>query len=127
MKTFEQVKMILNNRINKLKTDLEFLTDLKDESSDYEKQFKIKNLLKNNLKVIYQNQYEITVLLLLYRNFDYCDEKNFIEEIEYFKDSYKNSLLNNPIPSTTNMSYNICCMWEVEVNQRLLKFLEKLV
>ena len=127
MKTFEQVKTILNNRINKLKIDIEFLTDLKDESFDFEKQLKFKNLLKNNLKVIYQNQYEITELMLLCRKFEYCNENDFIEEIDYFKDSYKNSLLNNPIPSTTSMVYNICCMWELEVNQRLLKFLEKLV
>ena len=94
---------------------------------DYQKQFEILSLLKKSFYQIYVYQYEMTECLLLLKRLENYDENDYLDEIECFIENYKRDLLQgNLMPSTTNMTYNISFIWELEVKQKMIRRLENL-
>lgn len=129
MKNLNEIRNILSENIDCLKRRISYLAnDLNTLEDDYQKQFEILSLLKKSFYQIYVYQYEMTECLLLLKRLENYDENNYLDEIEYFIENYKRDLLQgNLMPSTTNMTYNITFIWELEVKQKMIRRLENLI
>jgi hypothetical protein len=129
MKNLNEIRNILSENIDCLKRRISYLgNDLNTLEDDYQKQFEILSLLKKSFYQIYVYQYEMTECLLLLKRLENYDENNYLDEIEYFIENYKRDLLQgNLMPSTTNMTYNITFIWELEVKQKMIRRLENLI
>lgn len=129
MKNLNEIRNILSENIDCLKRRISYLgNDLNTLEDDYQKQFEILSLLKKSFYQIYVYQYEMTECLLLLKRLENYDENNYLDEIEYFIENYKRDLLQgNLMPSTTNMTYNITFIWELEVKQKMIRKLENLI
>lgn len=122
----------IQNKIGKIESDLEFITDIATNgSSKFDKNKKLVNFLKTEFKTLYKYQYELTQYSMLLERFESYEQDGqpenvlytqIIGEIDCYVSSLKNELLTQePMPCTTILTYNLCSLWEVDVKQKLIK------
>ena len=89
-------------------------------------------IMKQHFESIYKLQFEKTELLtLLDRLRSYTNEIKphlvtnceIIGELDCYKTSLKNEIFNDTMPSTSNVIYNFCGLWEIEVKKGIYKFI----
>lgn len=89
-------------------------------------------IMKQHFESIYKLQFEKTELLtLLDRLRSYTNEIKphlvtnceIIGELDCYKTSLKNEIFNDTMPSTSNVIYNFCGLWEIEVKKGMYKFI----
>lgn len=90
------------------------------------------HLMKQHFESLYKLQFEKTeYLILLDRLRSYTNEIKphlvtnceIIGELDCYKTSLKNEIFNGTMPSTNNMIYNFCGLWEIEVKKGIYKFI----
>ena len=89
-------------------------------------------LMKQHFESLYKLQFEKTeYLILLERLKSYVAEIKphlvtnceVIGELDCYKTSLQNEIFNDTMPSTSNIIYNFCGLWEIEVKKRIYKFI----
>ena len=89
-------------------------------------------LMKQHFESLYKLQFEKTeYLILLERLRSYTAETKshlqtnceIIGELDCYKAALENEIFNGTMPSTTNMIYNFCELWEIEVKRKIYKFI----
>ncbi len=89
-------------------------------------------LMKQHFESLYKLQFEKTeYLILLERLRSYVAEIKphlvtnceIIGELDCYKTSLKNEIFNDTMPSTSNVIYNFCGLWEIEVKKGIYKFI----
>lgn len=89
-------------------------------------------IMKQHFESIYKLQFEKTELLtLLDRLRSYTNEIKphlvtnceIIGELDCYKTSLKNEIFNDTMPSTSNVIYNFCGLWEIEAKKGIYKFI----
>lgn len=89
-------------------------------------------LMKQHFESLYKLQFEKTeYLILLDRLRSYTNEIKphlvtnceVIGELDCYKTTLKNEIFNDTMPSTSNMIYNFCGLWEIEVKKGIYKFI----
>ena len=89
-------------------------------------------LMKQHFESLYKLQFEKTeYLILLERLRSYVAEiKPFlvtncevIGELHCYKTTLEKEIFNDTMPSTSNMIYNFCGLWEIEVKKGIYKFI----
>lgn len=89
-------------------------------------------IMKQHFESIYKLQFEKTELLtLLDRLRSYTNEIKphlvtnceIIGELDCYKTSLKNEIFNDTMPSTSNVIYNFCGLWEIEAKKEIYKFI----
>lgn len=89
-------------------------------------------IMKQHFESIYKLQFEKTELLtLLERLKSYTNEVKphlvtnceIIGELDCYKTSLKNEIFNDTMPSTSNVIYNFCGLWEIEAKKGIYKFI----
>lgn len=89
-------------------------------------------IMKQHFESIYKLQFEKTELLtLLERLKSYTNEIKphlvtnceIIGELDCYKTSLKNEIFNDTMPSTSNVIYNFCGLWEIEAKKGIYKFI----
>lgn len=89
-------------------------------------------IMKQHFESIYKLQFEKTELLtLLDRLKSYTNEVKphlvtnceIIGELDCYKTSLKNEIFNDTMPSTSNVIYNFCGLWEIEAKKGIYKFI----
>lgn len=90
------------------------------------------HLMKQHFESLYKLQFEKTeYLILLDRLRSYTNEIKphlvtnceVIGELDCYKTTLKNEIFNGTMPSTSNMIYNFCGLWEIEVKKGIYKFI----
>lgn len=116
----KDIDKTINNFV-KLDTDNEIVA--------YKKSIQI---MKQHFESIYKLQFEKTELLtLLERLKSYTNEVKphlvtnceIIGELDCYKTSLKNEIFNDTMPSTSNVIYNFCGLWEIEAKKGIYKFI----
>ena len=116
----KDIDKTINNYLN-LNTDNEIVA--------YKKSIQI---MKQHFESIYKLQFEKTELLtLLDRLRSYTNEIKphlvtnceIIGELDCYKTSLKNEIFNDTMPSTSNVIYNFCGLWEIEAKKGIYKFI----
>ena len=123
------------NRIENLIKDIDkainnFLNiDTNDEILANRKSIQI---IKQHFESLYKLQFEKTeLLILLDRLRSYTNEIKphlvtnceVIGELDCYKTSLQNEIFNDTMPSTSNMIYNFCGLWEIEAKKGIYKFI----
>ena len=123
------------NRIENLIKDIDkainnFLNiDTNDEILANRKSIQI---MKQHFESLYKLQFEKTeLLILLDRLRSYTNEIKphlvtnceVIGELDCYKTSLQNEIFNDTMPSTSNMIYNFCGLWEIEAKKGIYKFI----
>ena len=89
-------------------------------------------LMKQHFESLYKLQFEKTeYLILLERLKSYVAEIKphlvtnceVIGELDCYKTSLQNEIFNDTMPSTSNMIYNFCGLWEIEVKKGIYRFI----
>ena len=89
-------------------------------------------IMKQHFESLYKLQFEKTeYLILLERLRSYTNEIKthivtnceIIGELDCYKTALQNEIFNDTMPSTSNMIYNFCGLWEIEVKKRIYKFI----
>ena len=89
-------------------------------------------LMKQHFESLYKLQFEKTeYLILLERLRSYTNEIKphlvtnceVIGELQCYKTVLENEIFNGTMPSTSNMIYNFCGLWEIEVKKGIYKFI----
>lgn len=89
-------------------------------------------IMKQNFESLYKLQFEKTeYLILLERLRSYANEIKphlvtnceVIGELQCYKTILENEIFNGTMPSTSNMIYNFCGLWEIEVKKGIYKFI----
>ena len=116
----KDIDKTINNYVN-LNTDNEIVA--------YKKSIQI---MKQHFESVYKLQFQKTeFLILLERLKSYTNEVKphlvtnceIIGELDCYKTSLKNEIFNDTMPSTSNMIYNFCGLWEIEVKKGIYKFI----
>jgi hypothetical protein len=89
-------------------------------------------IMKQHFESLYKLQFEKTeFLILLERLRSYTNEIKphlvtnceVIGELQCYKTVLENEIFIGTMPSTTNMIYNFCGLWEIEVKKGIYKFI----
>lgn len=89
-------------------------------------------LMKQHFESLYKLQFEKTeYLILLERLRSYVAEIKphlvtnceVIGELDCYKTTLEKEIFNDTMPSTSNMIYNFCGLWEIEVKKGIYKFI----
>ena len=89
-------------------------------------------LMKQHFESLYKLQFEKTeFLILLDRLRSYANEIKphlvtnceVIGELDCYKTTLEKEIFNDTMPSTSNMIYNFCGLWEIEVKKGIYKFI----
>ena len=89
-------------------------------------------IMKQHFESLYKLQFEKTeLLILLDRLRSYTNEIKphlvtnceVIGELDCYKTSLQNEIFNDTMPSTSNMIYNFCGLWEIEAKKGIYKFI----
>lgn len=89
-------------------------------------------LMKQHFESLYKLQFEKTeYLILLDRLRSYTNEIKphlvtnceVIGELDCYKTTLEKEIFNDTMPSTSNMIYNFCGLWEIEVKKGIYKFI----
>lgn len=89
-------------------------------------------LMKQHFESLYKLQFEKTeYLILLERLRSYTNEIKphivtnceIIGELDCYKTVLQNEIFNDTMPSTSNVIYNFCGLWEIEVKKGMYKFI----
>lgn len=89
-------------------------------------------LMKQHFESLYKLQFEKTeYLILLERLRSYTNEIKthivtnceIIGELDCYKTTLEKEIFNDTMPSTSNMIYNFCGLWEIEVKKGIYKFI----
>lgn len=89
-------------------------------------------LMKQHFESLYKLQFEKTeYLILLERLRSYTNEIKphlvtnceVIGELHCYKTTLEKEIFNDTMPSTSNMIYNFCGLWEIEVKKGIYKFI----
>ena len=89
-------------------------------------------LMKQHFESLYKLQFEKTeYLILLDRLRSYTNEIKphlvtnceVIGELDCYKTALEKEIFNDTMPSTSNMIYNFCGLWEIEVKKGIYKFI----
>ena len=89
-------------------------------------------LMKQHFESLYKLQFEKTeYLILLERLRSYTNEIKphlvtnceVIGELDCYKTTLEKEIFNDTMPSTSNMIYNFCGLWEIEVKKGIYKFI----
>lgn len=89
-------------------------------------------IMKQHFESLYKLQFEKTeYLILLDRLRSYTNEIKphlvtnceVIGELHCYKTALENEIFNGTMPSTSNMIYNFCGLWEIEVKKGIYKFI----
>lgn len=89
-------------------------------------------LMKQHFESLYKLQFEKTeYLILLDRLRSYTNEIKphlvtnceVIGELHCYKTTLEKEIFNDTMPSTSNMIYNFCGLWEIEVKKGIYKFI----
>ena len=88
--------------------------------------------MKHHFESLYKLQFEKTeYLILLERLRSYTNEIKphlvtnceVIGELDCYKTTLEKEIFNDTMPSTSNMIYNFCGLWEIEVKKGIYKFI----
>ena len=89
-------------------------------------------LMKQHFESLYKLQFEKTeYLILLERLRSYTNEIKphlvtnceVIGELDCYQTTLEKEIFNDTMPSTSNMIYNFCGLWEIEVKKGIYKFI----
>ena len=89
-------------------------------------------LMKQHFESLYKLQFEKTeYLILLDRLRSYTNEIKphlvtnceVIGELDCYKTTLEKEIFNDTMPSTSNIIYNFCGLWEIEVKKGIYKFI----
>lgn len=116
----KDIDKTINNYVN-LNTDNEIVA--------YKKSIQI---MKQHFESVYKLQFQKTeFLILLDRLRSYTNEIKphlvtnceVIGELHCYKTTLEKEIFNDTMPSTSNMIYNFCGLWEIEVKKGIYKFI----
>ena len=137
MKTYKEIKTWIERRIGRRQSQLEEIVREGEHSNEVINNKNIVKLFKCNFETIYRTQYEMTQYMILLERIESYESDNLPEavltcqvigELDCLKTSLKHELLNKEsMPSTTNLHFNLCGLWETEVHKKMIKDISNLI
>ena len=131
----EKKYLTIINRIENIIKDIDISIDnFLNINTNYEilSNRKSIQIMKQHFESLYKLQFEKTeYLILLERLRSYANEIKphlvtnceVIGELQCYKTVLENEIFNGTMPSTSNMIYNFCGLWEIEVKKGIYKFI----
>ena len=137
MKTYKEIKTWIERRIERRNQELISIASSAYHTDNVISNKLAVNMLKNHFETIYRAQYEMTQYMILLERIESYESDNLPEavltcqvigELDCLKTSLKHELLNKEsMPSTTNLHFNLCGLWETEVHKKMIRDISSLI